>query len=130
MSKLVNLIEYNDNVLTYFGTSIISKKCSETEANIQLYFDRNCDYLTNFSSDYMFIPEVIQLYLASFIAKDIFNIECSSGQFRKIKFLNLIKPNEILNLQLEYTPRGINYSYSDKETIYSSGQLPIRNYWK
>ena len=121
MTNNTNLLEYNDKVLEFFGTKILDKRYYKREANIQIYFGKEC-----LSSQ--ILPEVLQLYMASYFAKDAFGVECHSGQFRKIKFSNLIKPNKTFQLKLELGKQNINYTYFDDEIIYSSGQLPTINH--
>ncbi|MBR5304008.1 MAG: acyl-CoA synthetase [Candidatus Gastranaerophilales bacterium] len=123
--KIENLFDINLSL-----PLILDRKYSEKEAVIQLYFYHNCNFFKGHFENYPVLPGVVQLYFASFFAKDAFNVECTSGQFRKIKFSNLIKPDKVIFLRLEHTERGVVYSYFDEENTYSSGQLPIRNYWR
>lgn len=109
---------------------ILDRKYGENEAVIDLYFYRHCDFFKGHFENYPVLPGVVQLFFAGYFAKDAFGIECTSGQFRRIKFSNLIRPDKIVSLKLEYTERGVVYSYSNAENIYSSGQMPIRNYWR
>ena len=55
----------------------------------------------------------------------VFKMTNIAGQYRKIKFKNVIRPNQIIDLVLEKTTKGIMYTYKDEEKTYSSGVLPI-----
>ena len=109
---------------------ILSRKYGENFAIVDLYFYRHCNFFKGHFENYPILPGVVQLFFAGYFAKDAFGVNCSSGQFRRIKFSNLIRPDKIVTLKLEYNNRGVSYSYYDDVNTYSSGQLPIRNYWE
>jgi len=109
---------------------VMSRKYEPNAATYKLYFYRNCNFFKGHFPDFPILPGVVQLLYASIFAKDAFGISCTSGQFRRIKFSNLLKPDKIVNLRLELSERGVGFTYFHKEKICSSGLLPIKNYWR
>lgn len=109
---------------------VLSRKYEPNAATYKLYFYRNCNFFKGHFENYPILPGVVQLLFATLFAKDAFGISCTSGQFRRIKFSNLVTPDNIIDLKLELTERGVDFSYIDKNKIYSSGLLPLKNYWR
>lgn len=109
---------------------VLSREYELNAATYKLYFYRNCNFFKGHFENYPILPGVVQLLLAILFTKDAFGISCNSGQFRRIKFSNLVTPDKIIDLRLETTERGIDFSYVDSEKKYSSGLLPLKNYWR
>ncbi len=107
---------------------VSQKSLSENKAEIKLYFYRNCNFFKGHFDGFPLVPGVVQLFFAQYFAKKIFNINCVSGQYRKIKFTNIIQPDKLITLELEYLSNGINYKYKDENANYSSGLLPIKSF--
>lgn len=107
---------------------ICEKSLSENKAEIKLYFYRNCNFFKGHFDGFPLVPGVVQLFYAQYFAKKIFKIDCVSGQYRKIKFTNIIQPDKLITLELEQQTNGINYKYKDENSGYSSGLLPIKSF--
>ena len=103
----------------------IKKQVEKNFATISLYFYKNCNFFKGHFDRYHIVPGVIQLFLAQYYSSKVFKITNIAGQYRKIKFKNVIRPNQIIDLVLEKTTKGIMYTYKDEEKTYSSGVLPI-----
>lgn len=95
---------------------VIDKNC----AKIRLYFYKNCNFFNGHFENFPIVPGVVQLFLAQYFSKKIFNIE-TSGQYKKIKFSNIIKPNKFIDLELELLSNSVSYKYVDENAKYSSG---------
>lgn len=104
---------------------LIQRQFEKDIATISLYFYKNCNFFKGHFDGFHIVPGVVQLFLAQYYSSKIFKISNISGQYRKIKFKNIIKPDKIIDLVLERTAKGIVYSYKDDEKIYSSGVLPL-----
>lgn len=102
----------------------IRREISENLSVVALYFYKNCNFFQGHFEKFPIVPGVIQLFLAQHYASKIYNIQNISGQYRKIKFKNIIVPNRIIDLVLEKSSKGIIYTYKDEEKTYSSGLLP------
>ena len=103
----------------------IKKQVEKDFATISLYFYKNCNFFKGHFDKYHIVPGVIQLFLAQYYSSKVFKMTNIAGQYRKIKFKNVIRPNQIIDLVLEKTTKGIMYTYKDEEKTYSSGVLPI-----
>lgn len=101
---------------------IIDKKINSNSAKIKLYFHKNCNFFKGHFDKFPIVPGVVQLFLAQHFGVKIFNIE-PSGQYRKIKFSNIIKPNKFIDLELELLSNSISYKFIDDESKYSSGTI-------
>ena len=94
---------------------------------IKLIFHRDSNFFKGHFPDYPIVPGVVQLYYASFFIKRVFGLNISSGQLKKIKFSNIMKPDENVILALQETNNSILYKYFYEDTIYSTGQFPKEN---
>ena len=103
----------------------VKRQMEKDFAIISLYFYKNCNFFKGHFDGFHIVPGIVQLFLAQYYSSKIFKIPNISGQYRKIKFKNIIKPDKVINLVLERTAKGIVYSYKDEEKIYSSGVLPL-----
>ena len=106
---------------------ILERKISKTEAIFELYFYKHCNFFKGHFEHFPILPGVVQLLFASILTKDSFNSECSIGQIKKIKFKNIIKPNQIINLKITLNKSNFEFMYYNKEKVYSSGILPAEN---
>lgn len=103
----------------------VKRQIEKDFAIISLYFYKNCNFFKGHFDGFHIVPGVVQLFLAQYYSSKIFKISNISGQYRKIKFKNIIKPDKVINLELEKSAKGIVYTYKDDEKIYSSGVLPV-----
>ncbi len=101
---------------------IVKKELTKDSAKIKLFFYRNCNFFKGHFDNYPLVPGVVQLYLAQYFSKNLFNIELS-GQYRKLKFSNIIKPDKFIDLELELLSNSISYKFVDETSKYSSGIL-------
>ncbi len=109
---------------------VLSRKLEQNAATYKLFFYRNCNFFKGHFENFPILPGVVQLLFSILFTKDAFGINCTSGQFRRIKFSNLITPDSVIDLKLELNERGVDFCYVDSQKIYSSGLLPLKNYWR
>lgn len=109
---------------------VINHTYMENSAEIKLVFYKNCNFFKGHFDKFPIVPGVVQLFYAAYFINDAFNINCVSGQIKKIKFSKLIKPDIVVNLKLERIKGGINYKYFVEDKIFSSGMLPCENILK
>lgn len=109
---------------------IISRNLKNNEADFQLYFYKNCNFFSGHFDGFPILAGVVQVFYADFFAKLAFNCDCHTGQLRKIKFSNIIRPDKIIGLKLNKNSDTINYEYYDNDLKYSSGILPVKNLLK
>ncbi|MCD7878795.1 MAG: AMP-binding protein, partial [Candidatus Gastranaerophilales bacterium] len=106
---------------------ILDRKIQENEAVYKLFFFRQCNFFEGHFPNFPIVPGVAQLYLAGEFAKYAWGNNCSGGQLKKIKFTNIIEPDNIIYLNLKNNENFVNYKYYDEYKIYSSGSLPYIN---
>lgn len=118
-------IDYLFNLNLSFPV-VIDKKFEDEKWTVSLYFYSNCNFFKGHFNGFHIVPGVVQLFYAQYYARKFFGVNCVAGQYRKIKFTNIIQPNKIINLELEQVKNGIGYKYVDEHCGYSSGILPIK----
>lgn len=101
---------------------IVEKQADSNSARIKLFFYRNCNFFKGHFDNFPLVPGVVQLYLAQYFSKKLFNTELC-GQSRKLKFSNIIKPDKFIDLELELLSNSISYKFVDETHKYSSGIL-------
>ena len=67
------------------------------------------------------LPGVVQLFYANWFADEVFNIKLSNIEAKRIKFSNIIKPDEELILKLTNKDNSVEFTYLGDDKIYSSG---------
>lgn len=105
---------------------VVDKNFEDGKFTVSLYFYSNCNFFKGHFNGFHIVPGVVQLFYAQYFARRFFGVDCVSGQYRKIKFTNIIQPDKVLKLELEQIKNGISYKYIDENCGYSSGILPIK----
>ena len=67
------------------------------------------------------------MYFAKEAANAHFNLNLGQGQWKRIKFSNIIKPDDIVFLKLEKNEKQVTYEYFSNEKHYSSGVFLCEN---
>lgn len=109
---------------------IIDELKKENEVIYTLYFYEHCSFFKGHFEGFPILPGVAQLYFATLFADWAFGVKCFGGQYKKIKFTNVIRPNIPVQLRLTKCANGIGYTYQMNDLIYSSGLLPYKNIYK
>lgn len=91
-------------------------------------FINNSNFFKGHFEGMPILPGVVQLFYANWFAKLAFGIDCSQGQIRRVKFSNIIKPLEIVELELKKTDSGVSFRYYNEEKTFSSGILPVKSF--
>ena len=109
---------------------IIKRDVKDDFADFKLYFYKHCDFFKGHFDGFPILAGVVQLLFASKLVQNTFNIDCSVGQIKRIKFKNVIRPDEIINLKFEKVKDNFVFTYYNGEKIFSSGVLPTTNIFK
>ena len=67
------------------------------------------------------LPGVVQLFYANWFAKNVFKIDISNKEAKKVKFTNIIHADTAVKLKLKNTEKNVEYSYEIDDKVYSSG---------
>ena len=102
---------------------VINKKVDELNGEIKLKFKRNSNFLNGHFDIKPIVPGVVQLYFAKFFAKELFNLDDLKSDMKKIKFSNIINPDEEITLKLTNKEDSVAITYLSDDKIFSSGIL-------
>jgi len=103
---------------------VLNQHSDKNKAEIELFFDKNSNFFKGHFDNYPIVPGVVQLFFVDWFIKDVFGISLLPVQMKKIKFSNLIRPNQIIKLLLVNEERFISYKYFNNDTTFSSGIFP------
>ena len=106
---------------------ILDKKIEENNITYKILFYRSGNFFRGHFPEFQLLPGVMQLYLAKDLANIHFNLNLGQGQWKRIKFSNIIEPDSIINLRLEKTDKNVTYEYFDDEKKYASGVFLCEN---
>ena len=106
---------------------VLSVKRDENSAIIDMVFLKNSNFFKGHFDEFSILPGVVQLFYANYFSQNFWNLDCHQGQLRRIKFSDVIFPDNAIKLELTKTDTTINYVYKDEKQTYSSGSLPIIN---
>lgn len=106
---------------------ILNREQSENKFKFKLYFYPNSNFYNGHFPEYPVTPGVVQLYLAAFIGERCFCEKLTDGQMKRIKFSNIIKAGEIVELELSKTEKNVGYEYHKSEKTFSSGVFSCEN---
>ena len=117
--------------------TIIGKKLGMTQifdekGNVifKLLFYNQCNFFKGHFPNFKLVPGVAQLYWAKELANMYFKLNLGEGQWKKIKFSNIIRPDSIINLKLEKDEKQVFYELYDDEKKYASGVFLCDNIFK
>ncbi len=96
------------------------KKIGES-FEIKLMFKANSNFFRGHFDVMPVLPGVVQLFYANWFADEVFNIKLSNIEAKRIKFSNIIKPDEELILKLTNKDNSVEFTYLGDDKIYSSG---------
>ena len=113
---------FNTNV-TY--PDIIDFNISSTCADFSLVFGHNSNFFKGHFTSFPILPGVVQLFFAKEFIKDTFNLDFIPEKVKKIKFSSIIKPDTIVHLSLVRKENSVDFKFSDKDKIFSSGTFVL-----
>lgn len=108
---------------------ILNSKIEKENATFELCFLKNSNFFKGHFENFPILAGVVQLFYADFFIKKAFKIDCKKGQIRKIKFSNIIRPNNKIKLNLIKNEKNVTFEYKDENQTYSGGVFPIKNYF-
>lgn len=100
---------------------IFSRHCDVSEAEVELLFRKNSNFMNGHFEGMPVLPGVVQLYYAKFFAEDIFGLYLPHNEFKRVKFSNLMQPETRLKLKLVNKEKSLEFTYMADDKIYSSG---------
>lgn len=125
----VNLIRHIFSVNLSFPI-ILDKDESENSVVYKILFYGQCDFFEGHFPEFKLLPGVVQLYYAKEFANQYFKLKLGAGQWKKIKFSNIIPPDSVVYLKLEKTQKNVMYEYYSDEDKYASGMFLCENIFK
>ena len=109
---------------------ILERKAEQNEVRYKIFFYKNCSFFKGHFPEFKLVPGVVQLFLAKEIANAHYDLTLGQGQWKRIKFSNIIEPDRIINLRLNKDEKNVTYEYYDDEKKYSSGVFLCENVFK
>lgn len=109
---------------------ILNRVEKENTITYQLFFYKNCNFFNGHFTDFKLVPGVVQMFWAKEFANYHYNLRLGQGQWKKIKFSNIIQPDSIINLKLEKTNTQVNYEFYSENMKYASGIFLCDNIFK
>ena len=106
---------------------ILDRKLSGNSITYKIFFYHQCNFFNGHFPEFKLVPGVIQLYLAKEFANSHFGLELGAGQWKRIKFSNMIKPDSIVCLKLEHAEKLVSYEFYSDTKKYSSGTFLCEN---
>ena len=109
---------------------ILDRKVEDNSITFKIFFYNQCNFFKGHFPKFKILAGVVQLYLAKEFANREFQLKLGAGQWKKIKFTNIIKPDKTILLKLERTEKHVSYQYFDEEQNYASGVFLCKNVFK
>lgn len=106
---------------------ILERKQENESITYKIFMYKSCNFFNGHFPEYKLVPGVLQLYLAKEFANIHFGLNLGEGQYKRIKFCNIIPPDSILNLKLKKTEKQVCYEFYSDEQRFSSGAFDIYN---
>jgi len=107
---------------------ILDKVISQSRAEYSLKIPTSLAYLEGHFKNMPIVPGIVQLHWAIEFAKSDLDVIGKVGHGNQIKFARLMKPDDEVELCLEYNLEKscLSYRYQNGEQIYSSGRIKFR----
>ncbi|MBR6098605.1 AMP-binding protein [bacterium] len=106
---------------------ILSRTVEENIIIYKILFYKNCNFFKGHFPEFEIVPGVAQIYLAKEFANAHFQLNLGQGQWKRIKFSNIIEPDSIVYLKLEKTEKHVSYEYYSDTKKYASGVFLCEN---
>lgn len=106
---------------------VLSRFIEDDFASFKLTFVKNSNFFKGHFEGFPILPGVVQLFFANWFTKLAYGVDCKAGQIRKVKFSNIIRPAEVIELELKFSEKNVSYRYLREDTVCSSGVLPREN---
>lgn len=106
---------------------ILDRTLEENSITYKIFFYKQCNFFNGHFPKYPIVPGVVQLFLTKELANAHFGLNLGQGQWKRIKFSNIIKTDSIVYIKLDKTEKNVNYEiYSDTKK-YASGVFLCEN---
>ena len=108
---------------------VISKNSHELSLRLLLDMPRSLRCFEGHFDEFPVVPGVALIEWAIKNAQNLLLKNCIFSGMSQIKFLNFIKPNQLIWLKLDFDQTSLNlkFQYFNADTIFSSGILKFRN---
>ena len=115
-----------DKIEYYFDLNcsmpiILDRKLSSDSITYKILFYRQSNFFKGHFSSFPIVPGVIQIYWAKEFVNSHFKTNVGEGQWKRIKFTNIIKPDDIVYLTLSKSDKSVRFEYWNNSKNYSSG---------
>ncbi len=120
------LIEHYFNINVSLPV-ILKRVITSQSVELSIFFYRQCNFFKGHFPEFKLVPGVAQLFFAKEFANNFFKTNIGQGQWKRIKFSNIIEPDSIVNLKLFKTDKTINFEFSSESKVYSSGTFLCEN---
>ena len=102
---------------------ILDRTEKENEIVYTMFIYKNCNFFKGHFPEQQLVPGVFQIYFAKKLASTHFQLNLNKGQYKRIKFSNIILPDSVVKLKLTKLNNQVTYEYYNDEQKFSSGVL-------
>ena len=86
-----------------------------------MIFYKNSNFFNGHFENFPIVPGVVQLFYVNFFTENMLGIKLPLTEAKKVKFSNIIPPDEEVILTIKNKENSIEYTYLSDDKIYSSG---------
>lgn len=109
---------------------ILDRELTEDSITYKIFVHKRCNFFNGHFPDFNIVPGVVQILFAKELTNFHFNMNVGEGQWKRIKFSNIIKPDSIVNLKLTKSKKDVSYKYYSEDKKYASGAFLCENVFK
>lgn len=106
---------------------ILEKMCDKATVTYKIFFYDRCNFFKGHFEEFHLVPGVFQIYFAKELANRDYQLNLGQGQWKRVKFSNVIQPNSVVDLRLEKKEKSVAYEYFSDDIKYSSGTFVCEN---
>ncbi len=100
---------------------ILERRQSENSVELDVIFKKTSNFFKGHFPNIPVLPGVVQLFYANWFSKEVFNIEISKEEAKKVKFTNIIRAGDMVTIKLKNNEKNVEFSYVANDKVYSSG---------
>jgi acyl-coenzyme A synthetase/AMP-(fatty) acid ligase/3-hydroxymyristoyl/3-hydroxydecanoyl-(acyl carrier protein) dehydratase len=100
---------------------VLERRQQDNCVELDVIFKKTSNFFKGHFPNIPVLPGVVQLFYANWFAREVFKIDISKKEAKKVKFTNIIRADDKVTIRLENNEKNVDFTYISGGIVYSSG---------